>query len=141
MKRFILLFTLLTLCVDAQESIQDQYTISFPLGANRFGVIVAEDQELSKAEAQKHALIIAAALTHENGYRYFIVDAETEVVLSKKEKGPPDAYVGIKIYYERMPAGEKASSNKVPGHQIEFSCLKDKPAGKYYDSCNFGVCD
>lgn len=141
MKRLLLLFVIVMLCLKAQDSIQDQYTISFPLGENRFGVIVAEDQELSKAEAQKHALIIAAALTHENGFRYFIVDSETQVVLAKKDKGPPNAYVGIKIYYERMPSGEKSSSNMVPGHQIEFSCLKEKPDGKYYDSCNFGVCD
>lgn len=138
-------------CQDSDPKDMDNYTMDYSISKNQFGVVVAQDDGISKEEAKKYAYQRAAEVAHEHGYQYFTIDQESQVDVVRSEEGSADQSVPRNLYYERIQSGnfarenimtpEMPPSSQVPGYQIEFSCQESKPSGKYYDVCDFKLCD
>lgn len=151
MKRLIAVLLLCAGCKESQNPDMDKYTMDYSIDHNRFGVVVAEDGGISRSEAEKYALQRAAEVAHDHGYRYFIIDRESQVSVLRSEKGSPNEGMPTNLYYEliqsdnfgrdRFQTPEMNPSTQVPGYQIEFSCQESKPSGKHYDVCDYGLCN
>ena len=152
MKRLITAFSFLVLCAGCQDSNtadMDQYTMDYSIEKNKYGVVVAEDNGVSRSEAKKYAMQRAAEVAHDHGYRYFTIDNESQVMVMRTEQGSNGAPTNI--YYEliqsdnfgrdRLQSSEMNPSQTIPGYQIEFSCQENKPSGRHYDVCDYGACD
>jgi len=129
----------------------DQYTTDYSMSNNRYGVIVAEDDGVSRDAAKKYAFERAAQIAHSHGYRYFTVETESQVAILKTEKGDPSQDMPRNMYYEliqsdnfgreRLESSEMHPSKEITGYQIEFTCQVSKPAGRSYDVCDYGQCN
>lgn len=123
--------------------------MDYSIGDNKYGVVVAEDDGISRGEAKKYAMQRAAEVAHDHGYRYFTIDRESQVMVMKTEAGSQGA--PRNIYYEliqsdnfgrdRLQTPAMNPSKTIPGYQIEFSCQENKPSGRHYDVCDYGACD
>jgi hypothetical protein len=143
---------LLAGCGSSAPKDLDPYTTDYSISRNQFGVVVAEDDGISRSEAQKYAMQKAARVAHEHGYRYFMIDRETEIVMMKGSQNSPQQEMPKNMYYSKIQSGdfgkdrmESSDLNpvkEVSGYQIEFSCHENKPdSGKYFDVCQYGACE
>ena len=151
MKKIITAFTFILLCAGCKDSTpddMDKYTMDYSISSNQFGVVVVVDGGMTRSVAQKQAFQRAAEITHSHGYRYFTIEKEAEVAVLKTTQGSPD--MPTNEYYRMIQSRDLGrdhstsgieSSTEVPGLQIEFSCQEDKPSGRHYDACNFGLCN
>ena len=155
MKGIIMLFTALLFCVGCKSSSPknlDKYTIDYEIEQSRYAVVVVEDEGISRKSAKEWARQCAAEIAHKHGFRYFIIDQESEVFVLKTSETFSDQNMPRNLYYsmiqsngfERPGAGvvELNPSSQTPGYRIEFSCQEEKPtSGKYFDVCDYGFCD
>lgn len=154
MKKFITAFAFLLICTGCQDKEapdMEKYTTDYSISNNQFGVVVAEDDGVSRSAAKKYAFERAAQIAHSHGFRYFTVDRESQVAILKTEKGDPSQDMPRNMYYEliqsdnfgrdRLESPEMNPSKEISGYQVEFTCQTSKPAGHSYDVCDFGECD
>lgn len=126
------------------DTISDQ-TIQYHIEENQYAVVVVEDK-ISETEAKGHALKKAAEIAKENGYQYFKIESEGEVMVAKTEKKfPSEQSMPRNLYYELIQSGNfgrnpVTSGDEVPtgifrGYRLIFSCYKEAPLGKSYNVC------
>lgn len=125
--------------------------MEYSVGRNQYVVVVAEEEGVTKSEAEKYALKRAAKIAHEHGYRYFYIESETDVIVMRTEPQTPQQTMPKNIYYEQQQSSnfgrdevltpQMQPSYSLPAYRLEFTCQENKPYGKYYDVCEFGFCD
>ena len=133
-----------------QQEIKD-HTIEYNIDDNKYAVVVVQDEGISSSEAKKYAMQRAAEMTIKNGYRYFVVDSESEVYVAKSNKeSPSEPSMPRNIYYELiqsgdfgrdlMPPEDLATVAQCPGYRVVFSCFNEKASRKAVDACKYADC-
>jgi hypothetical protein len=151
MKRIITALAITLLCTGCKDTPDnlDKYTMDYSLGSNEYGVVVVEDDGITKREAEKHALQKAAEIAHSHGYRYFVINEESEVAVMKSSEASPSQDMPGNEYYKMIQSKDFTkdqgsaypTSSETMGYRIEFTCQENKPYGKHYDACDFGLCN
>jgi len=110
--------------------------ISYAQGDNRFVVLVVQDNGVTRAQAKRAAREKAAQVTLDNGYRYFTVESEREVQVTKTDR-PPGADMPTNLYQEQIIEGgfgretlERQGpypTETYPAIRLTFACYQDKP--------------
>ena len=154
MKRILIITSCLAFlasCGNSTPKDLSQYTVDYSIEDNRYGVVVAEDDGISTREAKNYAMQRAAQVAHSHGYRYFTIDRETQVLMTKGSNAPYNEDMPKNLYYsmiqsdnfgkDRMDSSNLTPTEQVPGYQIEFSCQGEKPSGRSHDVCDYGLCN
>ncbi len=136
---------------DMSASALADRTIQYQIEGNRYAVVVAEDG-ISEGQAKEEAVKRAAQVAVDNGYRYFVVDSESEVSMMKSNQGfPSPGSRPTNLYYELIQSGnfgrepidqpQPSMENLYSGWRIQFSCYKERPSRKAIDACQYASCD
>ena len=146
------IFTLLFLFfvnLEARAPSNDHFLES-QIEGSKYSVVYVELEETSSEDALRYALVHAAEMTHKNGYRYFTVDSEQEIVVarSKSKNKSMNSNIFQELIIEndmRMNSIERKSSPSnlitYPGLKILFTCYKERPEkGDAIDACSIIKC-
>ena len=154
-------FTALVLCAfslgysDGENvSITSEY-IDYHMGGDRYTVIAVQKEGMSESEAKDKALKRAAELAVENGYSYFKVESEKEVmVYQTKPNWPSNSDFPGNLYQEDIRENDSFDRDRLlqeqqtpgsgtqpkPGVQLVIQGYKTKPSGKSLNPCDYTEC-
>jgi hypothetical protein len=117
-------------------------SISYPLEDQKYVILVIQDD--SKSQTRKTAKQKAAAVTLDNGYRYFSILSEEEVDITTlsqtaQSQVPENIYQELIIQKnfsrQNLEQNEATNVESVPAIRLIISCSKKKPStGKFFDA-------
>jgi hypothetical protein len=124
-----------------------QRTMQYQIDPNKYAVIVIQD-DISEEIAKKEAMRKAAEMTLANGYRYFVIESESEAMAARSNSDNFNRQPA-NIYYELIQSGnfgrervdqpQPPMGEAIPGWRIEFSTYKD-PVTNGVDACQYAQC-
>jgi hypothetical protein len=136
------IFLLLGGCAQSQPDTDfAQYSIESRIGDAQYEVVIVEDDGISRREAGQYAMQRAADVTRSNGYRYFVIEDEGQVIVFKgsgmSEEVPQNMYYSMvqegSSYYEPTKSQQ---IKKLPAYRIRFACYEEKPSRHAIDTAS-----
>jgi hypothetical protein len=126
----------------ADISQNDQFLVS-QIEKGHYDVIYIEPEESPPEESKQKVLKHAAKVAHDNGYRYFIIESENEVMvqqsLRRSTPPPPNLYQELiqEHHYETDSSGMGSLHS---GRKVTILCYIDSPPNGAIDSCTLINC-
>lgn len=124
----------------------------YDLGQGRYSITYVELEETSHQDAKHYALTHAAEIAHQNGYRYFTLDSEENVVVTQSQESVEGPY-NYNLFQEDIIEGQfgrgsierrstpEASIDTYNALRITITGYKKKPSkGNVFDVCNLIDC-
>lgn len=136
MKKIAFLAVTLLAVGCARNGVSDDNYLDAKIADNKYSVIYIEKEKISKEDARNNALIRAAQIAKENGYRYFIIDAEEDVMVAYSTPSPnpfPENLYEQEIVegnFGRQELQNKTPqpTNLYPGLKVKITCYKEMPS-------------
>lgn len=152
MIRYIFLIGFLTAAtlLNGMAKVSSDQFVDQKISDNRYSVIYVELADTSTSDAKQYALTHAAELVKQDGYRFFTLDAQQDVLLTQSQNSEEPFYGNM---YEELiiqrDFGKRSTKkntspspiNTYPGLKILISSYKEKPShGEVYDVCKLINC-
>ena len=126
--------------VDSKATIADDEMIEYRLQPGQYAVVVILNDGISLEQAKKVSRRRAAELTVSGGYRYFLIQSETEMqVIKSKILEALNEEVIIEGNFATAQL-ERPKETVYSALRVVFQCFENKPKGKSYKACNLTDC-
>jgi hypothetical protein len=133
-----------------RNGMTDDHYLDAKIADDKYSVIYIEKEQMSKEDARNYALAHAAQIAKDNGYRYFTIDSEENVMVAQTT--PQENPFPNNLYQEEIVEGNfgrQALQNKTPGPtnlyqgvKIKITCYKEMPSvSTAIDTCQLIDCD
>ena len=128
---------------DWKSLMVDDEMIEYKLQSGQYAVVVVLDNRVTLDVAKKAARRRAAELAVSGGYRYFLIQSETQTRVVKQRASLENE--AEEMYIEGdFRNGQLASSSvneaAFPALKVVFQCFDKKPKGKSINACNLTDC-
>jgi len=121
----------------------DDEMIEYKLQPGQFAVVVILNDQITMDLAKKAARVRAAEIAVSGGYRYFLIQSETQTRVVK-QRASLEQDAGEMIIEGDFGNGHLASSSMsetaFPALKVVFQCFDKKPKGKSINACNLTEC-
>lgn len=150
MKRIAFVLVMLIAVGCTRNGMTDDNYLEAKIGDNKYSVVYIEKEKISRDEARNNALVRAAEIAKENGYRYFVIDSDEDVMVAHTT--PNNDAFPHNLYEEEIIEGNfgrQALQNKTPeptnlyqGVKVKVTCYKEMPnVPTAIDVCQLLKCD
>jgi len=144
---FLIIATIALFCSCSQgdwlSSIVDDEMIEYKLQPGQYAVVVVLDNRVTLDLAKKAARRRAAELAVNGGYRYFLIQSETQTRVVKQRASLENEAEEMFIEGD-FRNGQFASSSineaAFSALKVVFQCFDKKPKGKSINACNLTDC-
>ena len=142
---FIAMIALFGSCSESdwKSLVVDDEMIEYKLQSGQYAVVIILNERLTLEQAKQAARHRAAELAVSGGYRYFLIQSETETRVVKQlvnlEKD-----LGEMIIEGDFGKGQLSATTMTetafPALKVVFQCFDKKPKGKSINACNLTDC-
>lgn len=118
-----------------RNGVSDDDYLDAKIADDKYSVIYIEKEAMPREEARNNALTHAAKIAKDNGYRYFIIDSDEDVMVAHSTPSPnpfPENLYQQEIVEGNF--GRQELQNKTPqptnlyqGVKIKITCYKEMP--------------
>jgi hypothetical protein len=117
-----------------KSSVADDEMIEYQLKKGQYAVVIIMDG-VTMEQAKKTARHRAAQIAVSGGYRYFLIQSETQTQVVKQKAENHEMFI------EGQFAKNQAITETVsPALRVVFQCFEKKPHGKAIKACNLTDC-
>lgn len=135
MKRIAFLAVMLLAVGCTRNGMSDDNYLTAKIADNKYSVIYIEKEKMSREDARNNALAHAAQIAKDNGYRYFVIDSDEDVMVAHSTPNPnpfPENLYQQEIVegnFGRQELQNKTPqpTNLYPGVKVKFTCYKEMP--------------
>lgn len=123
-----------------KSAVAEDEMIEYKLKPGQYAVVIVLDNQVTVDQAKKAARHRAAEITVNGGYRYFLIQSETQ---TKVVKQTAKLDLEVNEMFIEGEFGEIASSlneTVIPALRVVFQCFEKKPQGKSIKACNLIDC-
>ncbi len=122
------------------QTIADDEMIEYRLQAGQYAVVVILNDGVTLDQAKKVARRRAAELAVSGGFRYFLIQSETEMqVMKSKVLEAFNEEIIIEGNFATAQL-ERPKETVYSALRVVFQCFENKPKGKCYKACNLTDC-
>lgn len=150
MKSSFFLLGILALCgscvsqQDLKTSVADDEMIEYKVKPGQYAVVVILDETVTLDQARKAARKRAAELAVSGGYRYFLVQSETEMRVMKQramlEKENDEEMYVEGDFGQGQIAVSSTHEAVFPALRVVIQCFEQKPKCKCIKACKLTDC-
>ena len=141
---FIAMIALFSSCSQGEwkSAVVDDEMIEYKLQPGQYAVVIILDDQVTLEQAKKVARHRAAELAVSGGYRYFLIQSETQTRVVKQranlEKESQEMIIEGDFGKEQLAS--VASEAVFPALKVVFQCFEKKPKGKSINACKLTDC-
>ncbi|MES2345451.1 MAG: hypothetical protein V4494_05905 [Chlamydiota bacterium] len=150
MKRIAFLTIMLLAVGCTRNGVSDDNYLDAKIADDKYSVIYIEKEKTSREEARNNALTHAAKIAKDNGFRYFVIDSDEDVMVAHSDTSQNP--FPNNLYQEEIVEGNfgrQALQNKTPqptnlypGVKIKITCYREMPSvPTAIDVCQILNCD
>ena len=142
MKKYFFLIPLIALCgcfkTEWRPPVSPDEMIEYRLQPGQYAVIVILDENIKMDAAKRAARHRAAELTVSGGFRYFLVQSETQIQVVKQKADAHD--VELIILGDFAHDQIERSAQAFPALRMVIQCYEKRPNGKAIKACDLIDC-
>jgi hypothetical protein len=122
---------------DVKAALASDEMIEYKLQPGQYAVVVILDDQVTIDVAKKAARQRAAELTVSGGYRYFLIQSETQTQVVKSRQLES---LNQEMIVEGSFSKDQSQEIIYPALRVVFQCFEKKPKGKSFKACNLIDC-
>lgn len=128
---------------DWKQAAIDDEMIEYKLQSGQYAVVIILDDRVTLEVAKKAARHRAAELAVSGGYRYFLVQSETQTRVVKQQASLENEVEEMFIegdFRNGQLASSSIGESTFLALKVVFQCFDKKPKGKSINACNLTDC-